>query len=299
MNELSSQEKRFRYDCSGKWYKGCVHIHTNLSDGRLTPDEVAAFYAQGGYDFISFTDHRVPFVGDDSNKKWPLMVLDGIELDGVDNKGSLYHMVCLGGVENITKEMRLMEALESARSKGSFVIWAHPYASGNTVEDGIRHMFDGVEIYNSSADMVFGRGFSSYHWDATLLRQPNILAFATDDSHFEKGAPAEKGGWIMVNAPELSRKAIMNSIRKGNFYSSNGPVFKSIVIEEGNRIVAETSPVVHTRLIGPWGGQKYKGAADGEPVTKVHFRLPNDGAFARIEIEDTNGKIAWSNPLFL
>jgi hypothetical protein len=296
MNALSSQEKRFRYDCSGEWYKGCVHVHTTLSDGGLTPDKVTAFYAQAGYDFISFTDHGVPFIGDDSNDKRPLMVLDGIELDGLDDQGSFYHILCLGGVNNITKDMKLMDALERARSQGSFIIWAHPYACGNSAEDGIRHVFDGVEIYNSSANMGYGRGISVYHWDATLLRQPNILGFATDDSHFIKGVPAEKGGWIMVNAPELSREALMVSIRKGNFYSSNGPDFKSIIIEKGNRIVAETSPVSHVRFIGPWGRQKYKGAADGEPITETHFRLPDDWAFARIEIEDENGKIAWSNP---
>lgn len=299
MNELSSQQKRFRYDCSGKWYKGCVHVHTTVSDGRMTPDEVAAFYARAGYDFISFTDHNVPFVGSDSNSNWPLMVLDGIELDGFDDQKSFYHILCIGGVHKITKDMKLPEALESARSQGSFIIWAHPYASGNSVEDGIRHGFDGVEIFNSSANMGYGRGISVYHWDATILRQPRILGFATDDSHFIKGVPAEKGGWIMVNAPEFSQKAIMDSIRKGNFYSSNGPVFKSISIENGNRIVVETSPVIHARLIGSWGRQKYKGAADGEPLTEWHFRLPDDWAFARFEIEDKNGKTAWCNPFLV
>lgn len=297
MNKLSAQESRFRYDCSGKWFKGCIHVHTTISDGNLTPDQVTAFYAQAGYDFISITDHNVPFVGDDLNDKWPILVLDGIELDGFDGQGSFYHILCLGGLNNIKKDMKLVEAFETARSQGSLIIWAHPYKCGNSAEDGIRHVFDGIEIYNSSADMGYRRGNSVYHWDATLPRQPGMLGFATDDAHFIKGVPAEKRGWIMVNAPEFSRKAVMNSIRMGNFYSSNGPVFKSIAIEKGDRIVAHMSPVVHVRFVGPWGKQKYEGATNGESITETHFKLPSDWIFARIEIEDEVGQRAWSNPL--
>ena len=101
----------------------------------------------------------------------------------------------------------------------------------------------------------------------------------------------------MVNAPELSPEAIMASIRKGNFYSSNGPDFKSIYIEKGNRVVAETSPIVHTRLIGPATKGKWRDDVDKQDLTEAHFRIPEDWAFARLEIEDAIGKKAWSNPL--
>src|SRR5204863_9474914 len=43
---------------------GILHIHTTRSDGRGTPDEVAAAAARAGISFIVFTDHgdatRVP-----------------------------------------------------------------------------------------------------------------------------------------------------------------------------------------------------------------------------------------------
>lgn len=119
MNSSSSQEKQFRYDCSGKWYKGCVHVHTTRSDGRLTPDEVTAFYAEGGYDFISFTDHKIPYVTEDSNDRWPIIVLDGVELDGFDDQGSFYHILCLGNVKGITPDMKMMDAVKKARSQAS------------------------------------------------------------------------------------------------------------------------------------------------------------------------------------
>ena len=96
MNQ-SSMEERFRYDCSGKWFKGNLHMHTTRSDGRLTLAEASALYAERGYDFISITDHRVPFVGAEESEQLPIMILDGIELDGRDDQGSGYHVVCIGG----------------------------------------------------------------------------------------------------------------------------------------------------------------------------------------------------------
>ena len=101
----------------------------------------------------------------------------------------------------------------------------------------------------------------------------------------------------MVNAPELSPEAITASIRKGNFYSSCGPDFKSIYMEKGNRVVAETSPIVYARLIGPATKGKRKAEVDKRNMTKINFAIPDDWAFARLEIEDAFGKKAWSNPL--
>jgi hypothetical protein len=126
----------------------------------------------------------------------------------------------------------------------------------NTVEEGLRHGFDGIEVFNSINQVAFGKGMGIYHWDASLVHQPDMLGFATDDAHFLKGVPSENGGWIAVNAPELSRDAIIASLRKGNFYNSIGPQFKSISIEEGNRIVVETSPVIYARLVGTRGESK-------------------------------------------
>ena len=290
-------EQRFRYDCSGKWFKGNVHMHTTHSDGRLTVTEAARFYAERGYDFIAITDHMVPFVGAESSDELPLLVLDGIELHGEDDQGSFYHAVAIGDVGGISSDMDFTEALDRARSQGCLLIWAHPHWSDNTVAEGMRHGFHGVEVYNCSSQLAHGKGMGAFHWDALLGQGHDMLGFATDDSHFIEGVPLEAGGWIMVNAPELSNEAITDSIRRGNFYSSSGPDFKNIYIEKGNRIVAETSSVAHARLVGPRERNKYKGLFGRDEITDTHFRIPDDWAFARLEIADATGRTAWSNPL--
>ncbi len=290
-------EERFRYDCSGLWFKGNIHMHTTRSDGRLTVAEAADFYAEAGYDFICITDHMVPFVGDNFNNAWPLLILDGIELHGEDDKGVLFHAVCVGEVRGITTETGFMEALGRARARDCILIWAHPHWSGNTAADGMRHNFHGIEVCNYSSQVGEGKGMGAYHWDAVLEQHGDMLGFAVDDSHFFEGATAEPGAWIMVNAPELSPHAVTASIRAGNFYSSTGPVIDRIWIERGNRLVVETSPVMHVRLIGPRDKAKWKNALGKEPMTHAHFRIPDDWSYARLEIEDAQGKTAWTNPL--
>ena len=292
-----SMEERFRYDCQGKWFRGNVHMHTIRSSGRLNLAEAAHYYAEHGYDFISITDHEVPFVGAECDEQLPILILDGIELEGRDDEGSGYHAVCIGGVDGISKDMTLLDSLQKARSQGSFLIWAHPYASGNTATEGLRHGFNGLEIYNHTCEVGLGKGYGAYQWDSILRHQPDMLGLATDDNHFFEGYPPQVGGWIMVNAPVLSPEAILASIHQGNFYSSNGPDFKLIYIEKGNRIVAETSPIVHARLVGPGRAAKWKAEVDLRNVTETHFRIPDDWPFARLEIEDAFGKKAWSNPL--
>lgn len=290
-------EERFRYDCSGTWFKGNVHMHTTSSDGQLTARQAAEFYAERGYDFMCITDHMVAFVGAESNDELPILTLDGVELHGEDDGGHFYHVVCIGNVDGISQEMSFAEAFARAQSQGSFLIWAHPHWSGNTAAEGMRHGFHGIEVYNCGSQLAYGKGMGTFHWDECLRHGADMLGFATDDSHFIEAAPLEAGGWIAVNAPELSIEALMASIRQGNFYSSSGPEFKTIYIEKGNRVVAETSPVVHARLVGPRWENKYKGTVGRGLMEHTHFRIPDDWAFARLEIADADGKTAWSNPL--
>jgi hypothetical protein len=131
-----------------------------------------------------------------------------------------------------------------------------------------------------------------------LNHNPDFLGFATDDSHFIPDQPYWKGGWIMVNATDCSQQNILKAIRKGNFYSTQGPTFESI--EYGDRTVKlETSPVTYVRLIGQRREGKWLHALGGKaPLHSAEFELPPDWHYARLEIEDAAGKRAWTNPLW-
>jgi hypothetical protein len=158
----------------------------------------------------------------------------------------------------------------------------------------MRHHFHGLEIYNHSSQCEIGKGYATTYWDELLESKPNFLGFAVDDAHFKPGEWFWKGGWVMVNAPICKREAILESLRKGNFYSSQGPTFESIELVD-NKVRITTSPVKYIRLVGPKNHGKW---ASGERRPNMEFEIPDDWSYARLEIEDENGKKAWSNALF-
>lgn len=294
---MSEGQSRFRYTMEGHWYKGNTHLHSTVSDGGRTFSELGYMYASAGYSFLFRTDHWVSSAAAMDDENFPLLWLDGVELDGHDNSGNYYHVVCLGTFTGITREMGFGAALEAARDQGGLLILAHPQWTGNTFDDALRWNFDGVEVYNHVCHWLNGKGDGRAYWNTLLAQRPQTLGLACDDAHICSEHPGWNGGWIVVNAPELSRAAITAAIRAGNFYSSTGPDFHAITCD-ANAATVETSPVQFARLVGPaYRGARLGGFA-GRLFTEATFEIPPDWAYAYLEIEDAQGRRAWTNHLF-
>lgn len=43
----------------GKFYKANLHCHSNISDGKLSPEEIKKSYMEHGYSVVAYTDHDV------------------------------------------------------------------------------------------------------------------------------------------------------------------------------------------------------------------------------------------------
>ena len=88
------------------------------------------------------------------------------------------------------------------------------------------------------------------------------------------------------------------AIKSGNYYSSCGPDFKSITYD--NKLLhIECSPVKFIRLVGPEACGRPSGSFDGKLLTQISLRPPENWDYIYIEIEDKDGKKAWSNTLFV
>jgi len=288
---------RFRYNTKNKWFKGNTHIHSKASDGGKTFLQLARMYAKVGYHFLCRTDHWAASNTEADSTTYPLLWLDGIELDGQDQHGGAYHIVCLGKLDGLKPEMGLVAAIESARKQGAIVVLAHPYWMHNSAEDCLRWGFDGVEIYNHVTRWLNGKSDGMVHWNIMLKNNPETLGFAADDTHLSAEHPTWNGGWIVVNAPECSRDEITKAIRKGNYYSSCGPEFHNIEFD-GASVSVETSPVRFVRLVGPaWCGERL-GSPRGKLIARATMKVPADWDYVYLEIEDNNGRRAWTNTLF-
>lgn len=280
------------------WFRGNLHTHTTLSDGRKTPEEVAEWYRSAGYHFIFITDHGK--VTDFSHLcREDFLVLRGGEFAvGKAETGEPFHLVGLDlppGFQ-LSRTPDVQEAINQIREAGGEVIIAHPYWSGLSWRDiypleGIL----GIEIFNNGVEIEVGKGHCLVHWDDLLERGKRLYGFAVDDAHF--AIEDAGGGWIEVEAEELTREAIMEGIRKGNFYSSQGPRIFSF-LEEGSLVRAETSPTVsicflsHVHL-----GKCYYSAS--EPLRSARLEVTKRHLFVRVECRDENSKRAWSNPYYL
>ncbi len=294
---MKPESTNFRYDTTYSWFKGNTHIHSTRSDGGKPLNEIGKIYANAGYHFLFMTDHWMPSDAKNMHLNSDLLWLDGVELDGKDHMGSDFHVVCLGKVEGIDRQMGLVDAMLSARNQGALLILAHPSWCANTFEDALRWNFDGVEIYNHVCQWINGKGQAGVYWNAMLKANPETLVLAVDDAHIRPEHPGWNGGWIVVNSDKLEEKSILSAIRSGNYYASRGPEFKSIALD-GDRVTIQTSPVQFIRLVGPsWYGIQL-GSFDGSLMEFASIKLPDDWDYQYLEIEDRIGHVAWTNTLF-
>jgi hypothetical protein len=276
----------------GPWFKGNLHLHTHFSDGRLSPEVVARKYADAGYDFIAVTDHWNTYRSSNGDAH-PLLVLSGVELDGRDANGSYFHVLVVGLDRPIPKGTPLNMAIDMARRQGAMVIWAHPHWTGNTVGEALWHDFDGLEVYNHGCQSEIGKGYAGALWDEMLEIRPEFLGIAVDDAHFLPESMFWQGGWVMVNADRCETSAVVNAIRAGRFYSTQGPLIHSLSVC-GGKVRVRTGPVRTVRLVGPRHHGRWV-HADND-FCEASFDLPGGWGYWRLETEDAAGKRAWTNP---
>jgi hypothetical protein len=125
---------------------GVFHVHTNRSDGRSSPEEVAAAAARAGLKFVVFTDH-----GDGTAKPAPPAYHDGVLcIDGVEisTQGGHYAAIDLP-VAPYPLGGEARDVLEDVRRLGGFGIVAHP----DSPKEDLRWRewnaaFEGIELVN-------------------------------------------------------------------------------------------------------------------------------------------------------
>ena len=49
--------RKYLLSPDGNFYKANLHCHTNISDGRFSPEEVKELYVSRGYSVVAYTDH--------------------------------------------------------------------------------------------------------------------------------------------------------------------------------------------------------------------------------------------------
>lgn len=291
----------------GKFYRGNLHTHSSLSDGKLAPEEVCKRYRERGYDFICLSDHfmphyNYPIADTRAYRTNSFTTILGAECHApATEHGEKWHILAVGLPIDFPPNSEGETGPEIAQrclDAGAFVAIPHPEWYALSLADAASIPgAHAVEVYNHTSQVLNARGGGSYYLDDLLNSGRKINALACDDAHFVAGEDQNRdafGGWVMVKAEANEPDTLVEALKRGNYYSTQGPLFADMRIEDG-AIVVETSPVDQICVVGrasrnekQWG------------IGMTHARLPLGkfkGDWCRIIAIDPMGKIAWSNPI--
>lgn len=286
----------------GTFYRGNAHAHSTHSDGVQTLDERFEAYRRRGYDFLVMTDHNTTRPVDGYSRDG-FLAIPGIELHPLNPYGGeTYHIVGIGVGEPIDPTPAdPNDVIAAINEQGGVAILAHPYWCGHTLLDFLElRGYVGVEVYNATCCVSISKGHSESHWDDLLDRVGPVVGLAVDDCH--KATEDAYQGWIMVKAEELTAPAIIEAIRNGAFYSTQGPEIRELRVEpsdQGPYLYVETSPA--KRIV--FKARAYHGycldAQDGRLVESAECPMLSQHGYLRVEVTARDGKKAWSNPFMV
>jgi len=301
------------FSLPGRFWRGNLHTHSNLSDGALPLDDVVNRYKAVGYDFVMMSEHfthhfNYPIANTLHHRGNNFTTIIGAELHApVTSAGEWWHIVAAGlplDFEPVKKGETGPQIARRAKEAGAFIGIAHPSWSQLTIEDGRALDFaHAVEIYNHGCAVECDRGEGFYLLDQMLNEgHRHLTAFATDDAHFK--SPDHFGGWVNVKAESLDPDVLLQALKHGHYYSSQGPQFHDIRMD-GHEVMVSCSPVDTIAVVC---GISRTTQLVGRAITNATLSLKKleDGwmmektsPWFRVVLIDHAGKRAWSNPIWL
>ena len=297
-----------------RWFKGNTHTHTLNSDGDSTPDDVVRWYRSHGYQFVVLTDHNF------------LTSVDGLNaLHGADEKflvvkgeevtdsfaGKSLHINGLdvanrvapqGGSSVVDVLQRDVDAIR--REKGVPHI-NHPNFRWAITREELQQVRNNrlFEIFNGhpQTNNAGGGGVPGLEevWDAILSNGTLLYGIAVDDAHTFKdpGNPDVAGpgrGWIVVRAPRLEARALLEAIERGDFYASTGVELADYAATDSRMTIA-VKPTAFSKyriqFIGR-GGRVLRDVADATAT----YEFRGDEGYVRARVLESNGRMAWGQP---
>ena len=302
-----------------RWYRGNTHAHTVHSDGDSSPDVVARWYKEHGYQFVVLTDHDQVTPVDGLNALFAapekFLVLAGEEVTG-RFQGLPVHLNGIAMKEAVKPQpgTSVADALRrnaaAIRAAGGTPQINHPNFGWALNAEAMIAAADAklFELHNGHP-LVNNRGgggspSTEELWDAVLSSGRVLYGVASDDAHHFRGEPSATQvnpgrGWIFVRARKLSAEAIAAALDAGDFYASTGIQLKSY--EAGARGIrielpensSSTAPRYRTYFIGK-GGAVLKQDDSLRPA----YEFRGDELYVRARIESSNGTMAWTQPVF-
>jgi histidinol phosphatase-like PHP family hydrolase len=291
----------------GRWFRGNLHAHSNRSDGVAAPEQVIAEYRAAGYDFLVLTDHF--------EARWGWAVTDtaaardtdfttllGVELSSADwDDEDVFWVNAIGLPADFAApgpEEPHAALIHRAAQAGAYNVLLHPGLTNFLDFDRlpVTHLH-AVETYNVNAahtwpDQAEGR----YAADALLARGHRLHVTVGDDAHWHHGRDRFRA-WVQVRAEQLDPDALLDGLRTGAYYSTQGPRIEDVEVD-GDRIRVRCSPARAVALTGIHGWRS--DIAEGDPhVTDAVLDIAKlRSPYWRLTVTADDGTRAWTNPVW-
>ena len=298
-----------------RWYKGNTHTHTVNSDGDSTPDEVVRWYREHAYQFLFLTDHNYLTAVDGLNAVHgaaeKFIVIRGeevtmragtkpIHVNGLDVT-ELVPPPTGGSVVDL-----LQQAADGIRRAGGVPHVNHPNFGWAITTDELRQLERTrlVEIFNGHPQVnnLGGGGVPGMEevWDRLLSSGRLMFGLAVDDAHTFKrpGDPTVAGpgrAWIVVRAPRLAPRDIVEAIERGDFYASTGVELSEYAADRTSvrlAIKPDSFNKYRVQFIGS-GGR----LLSEQTTPSASYLIKGDEGYIRARIMDANGHVAWTQPV--
>lgn len=280
-------------------FKGNLHTHTTNSDGKKLPEETISIYRSKGYDFLSLTDH---WVLSETVENDDFLLISGCEYNtGRTAQEGIYHIVGVGFSSKpslLNDNPPVQEIIDEINKNDGIAILAHPAWSMSRPEELFKLWgICGAEIYNTASAAPWNcRPYSGLIMDDLAARGKPIGCMAADDTHWYEGDEARS--YLLVEAQSLSRKDILQAIKDGKYYATQGPMF-NISIGNGEVTVScepgedgdEICEVVFfTDTVYVPDRVTY-----GQNLHEAHYKIKPTDTFVRVEVIDVLGNVGWSS----
>ena len=194
---------------------------------------------------------------------------------------------------HVPRDATNAEIAQAITAAGGFAVLAHPAWSLNTPEELIAlPEITATEVYNSVSEAHESRrANSSAFADLCANKGCYPLLLATDDAHFYDGTDTCRG-FVMIRAEACTQQALLDALRRGDFFASQGPML--FTHREGDTLHIDTSPCavisVQSSLSIARGHTRR-----GEGLTHMEYDLRKSERWVRVEVEDAEGRLAWSS----
>jgi hypothetical protein len=305
------------------FFKGNLHLHTTWSDGRLPANQVVELFKEKGYHFISLSDHEI-YTRTQEFDSTDFITIPGMERGGlnpVEDKNPGYHFGVIDDptVDSAKERYSHLEKFEvpivwegddspqklidDLRDHGNLVIFNHPEWHLTRFDDMVKYdRFFAIEIYNHATEWSTASSYGTAYWDHALQNGRRVYGIAADDSHghYKNWKMLEyAGGWVQVQSEALTHYEVVKSLKEGAFYSSSGPEVYDLRVEDG-QLSIECSPCKFIMFKAfPQRGPFLGHYDTGKAMTKASMPIEEDMVYIRVECIDFEGRVAWTNPVFV